>query len=665
LCLVVLLALVAGGVAAATARADAPDVKVTTPAPGQHPFQTGTATVDSATGHVTVTLTGGWSWPTHGSDCNTNRAGAGVAVNWFDPADRGFHVTFFDVAGGTVDTTPGGPDDFGVGATGAGGLNPVDSAVHPTENDTGTGAVVDITDPSNFANWRGGCGVYSSDTILVNNNGNLSYTTATVSHGNFGKATPSSTDFSGTPFNDPTPPSDPSLQGALLQHVYASKNDVTQVCALIYDVHGDGNTGAVASANNGVGIPDKAQNVTAGQQAVAANANYSGNFNTDNSITGNQQTPAGNSCPTFTFSPELQIVKTADAAQVNVGQQIGFTLTVSNPGVGDANGVTLSDTLPVKPGLAWSIAAQGAGWGGTCAISAGVLSCGGLNGVTVPGGTAQTSSTFTVHIISPTTGATGGDCPGGSGVVDNTGNVTSTNAGDGQGSASTCVQALVDLAVTKAGSPATQALGQGNITWTMVVTNNGPSTATDVEITDPMPAGNTFVSASSTQGTCTGGAILTCDIGTMAAGATITITLVTTPSAEGTQSNTVTVTGHEPETNTANNTATATVQVTGPKTPPKPCIAVSRVAPKQLFVGRKTTLDIRVSQGGKAVKGIHVRIKGAGINIRTKPSNQTGAIKQVVKLKKAGVLVFSPIASRQCNTKRVGVTGVFTPPVTG
>src|ERR1700759_980761 len=105
-CLVALLALVAGGVPAVTARADAPDVKVTTPAPGQHPYQTGTATVDTATGHVTVTMSGGWSWPTHGADCNTNRAGAGVAVNWFDPQDRGFHVAYFNVNGGVADTTP-------------------------------------------------------------------------------------------------------------------------------------------------------------------------------------------------------------------------------------------------------------------------------------------------------------------------------------------------------------------------------------------------------------------------------------------------------------------------------------------------------------------------------------------------------------------------------
>ena len=84
--------------------------------------------------------------------------------------------------------------------------------------------------------------------------------------------------------------------------------------------------------------------------------------------------------------------------------------------------------------------------------------------------------------------------------------------------------------------------------------------------------------------------------------------------------------GDRPETNTGNNQATATVEV-GPFTPPKPCIAVSKVTPKQLFVGRKTTLTIHVTQGGKAVKGIHVRIKGPKIDVRTKASNSKGVIK--------------------------------------
>jgi hypothetical protein len=126
------------------------------------------------------------------------------------------------------------------------------------------------------------------------------------------------------------------------------------------------------------------------------------------------------------------------------------------------------------------------------------------------------------------------------------------------------------------------------------------------------------------------------------------------------------VVGNKPETNTANNNATATVQTHQIIPPPvKPCIAVSKVTPKQLFVGRKTTLKIRVTQGGKAVKGIHVRIKGAKINLKTKASSSKGLIKQTLKMKKAGVLVFTPIASKACNTRRVGVTNVFTPPVTG
>jgi uncharacterized repeat protein (TIGR01451 family) len=353
---------------------------------------------------------------------------------------------------------------------------------------------------------------------------------------------------------------------------------------------------------------------------------------------------------------------------VNAGEPIGFTMTVWNDGNGDAHGVTLSDVLPTNPGLSWSIApqGQGAGWNSTCAITAGVLSCG---PVTVPAGTTQAASTFTVHIVSATTGATGGDCPT-TGVVNNTGHVTTTNDGSGDSSASTCVQALVDLSITKSGSPATQELnpnGSSRITWTMVVTNNGPSTATGVKITDPMPAGNAFVSATTTQGTCTGGAILNCTIGTMAAGQSVTITLITTPSAAGTQTNTAAVSGDRPETNTGNNQATATVEVVGPHVVP-PCIAVSRVTPKQLFVGRKTTLKIHVTQADKAVKGIRVRITGPKVNVKTNASNVQGVITHVIKMKKAGVLVFTPITpagTARCNTKRVGVTNVFTPPVTG
>jgi uncharacterized repeat protein (TIGR01451 family) len=364
---------------------------------------------------------------------------------------------------------------------------------------------------------------------------------------------------------------------------------------------------------------------------------------------------------TCVAAPAIHILKTADAAKVNVGSPIGFTMTVWNDGSGDAHGVTLTDPLPTNAGLSWSIDKVGAGWGSSCSIAAGTLSCG---PVTVPAGTTQTASTFTVHVVSGTAAAAGGDCPG-SGEVDNTGSVTTSNDGSGQSSASTCVQALVDLSITKSGAPNPLTLGTGNITWTIVVTNNGPDADTGVTVSDPMPAGNAFVSANSTQGSCTGGAILSCNIGNMAAGASVTITLVTTPSTTGNQVNTATVAGNRPETNTANNQASATVLVVGPATPPVFCVAVSKVTPKQLFVGRKTKLTIHVTQHGKAVSGIHVQIKGPKIDVRTAASNNKGVVTRTVKMKKAGILIFSPIASKRCNTKRVGVTNVFTPPVTG
>jgi uncharacterized repeat protein (TIGR01451 family) len=365
--------------------------------------------------------------------------------------------------------------------------------------------------------------------------------------------------------------------------------------------------------------------------------------------------------PVVVKGASIHIVKKADKAQVSVGDTIGFTMTVSNDGTGDAHGVKLSDTLPVKPGLAWTVDKTGAGWGNSCSIAAGVLSCGGAGGVTVPAGTTQAASIFTVHISSVTTAAAGGDCPK-TGVVDNTGTVTTSNAGSDESSASTCVQAVVDLAITKTGSPARQE-GLGNITWTMVVTNNGPSADTGVTISDPMPSGNTYVSATATKGSCTGGAILHCTIGDMAAGEQVTITLVTTPSAAGTQTNTAVVMGDRPETTLSNNTATASVVVVAPHV--IFCVAVTRITPDHLIVGRKTTLTVHLTRHGQAVKGIRVRIKGPKLNVRTVPSNGKGIIKRVVTMKKKGIITITPLTAPSCGAKRIGVRGVFTPPVTG
>jgi uncharacterized repeat protein (TIGR01451 family) len=356
---------------------------------------------------------------------------------------------------------------------------------------------------------------------------------------------------------------------------------------------------------------------------------------------------------------DVSISKTADhSAPVNAGDQVGFTVEVKNTGQGDATGVTLNDPLPAGSGsgVTWSIDTS------TGSPAQFVLSgAAGSQSLSLASGTLPAGADYTVHVVAQTSET---ECS----VYDNTATLTTGNANNPDpASASESCDFRVDLAVTKTGSPASQTLGNGNITWTMVVTNNGPDVDTNVKVADPLPAGTTFVSVSTPKGTCTGGSIISCDLGTMAAGESITITLVTTPTVAATITNTVTVVGDRPETNTANNSATASVVVVAFTPPPPPvfCVAVSKITPNQLFVGRKTTLTIRLTKHNKAAAGYKVRIKGPKVNTVTARSNGKGVIKKTLKLRKAGILVFTPLASKRCNTKRIGITGVFTPPVTG
>jgi uncharacterized repeat protein (TIGR01451 family) len=351
---------------------------------------------------------------------------------------------------------------------------------------------------------------------------------------------------------------------------------------------------------------------------------------------------------------QVSIAKTADhSAPVNAGQAIGFSVEVKNTGDGAATGVVLDDPLPAGSGtgVTWTIDPS------VGTPSRFVLSgTAGNQTLSLASGTLPAGADYTVHITAQTSQT---EC----GVYDNTATLTTSNADNpNPASAEESCVFHVDLAITKTGSPARQE-GLGNITWTMIVTNNGPDTDTGVTISDPIPAGTTYVSAASTQGSCTGGAILHCTIGTMTADQKVTITLVTTPSAPGTITNTVVVMGDKPETTLANNTASASVVVVAPHQ--IFCVAVSRLTPGHLIVGRKTTLTIHLTQHGKAAKGIRVRIKAPKLNLTTKPSNNKGIIKQTVKMKRKGILTVTPLTSPSCGTKRIGVRGIFTPPVTG
>ncbi len=98
-----------------------------------------------------------------------------------------------------------------------------------------------------------------------------------------------------------------------------------------------------------------------------------------------------------------------------------------------------------------------------------------------------------------------------------------------------------DLSITKSGSPNPVTIGQ-NLTYTITITNTGPDPATNVILTDTLPADAEFVSAST--GCSQIGGVVTCDLDTIAPGVT-TVTIVVKPKKAGVIVNTAAITSRE------------------------------------------------------------------------------------------------------------------------
>lgn len=156
---------------------------------------------------------------------------------------------------------------------------------------------------------------------------------------------------------------------------------------------------------------------------------------------------------------------------------------------------------------------------------------------------SETPETFTVTLSNPT---------GGSALVPPTSAVV-TIIDDDTG---------VDLGITKSG-PAT-VTPAGNIDYTITVTNGGPATATNVTVTDTLPAGTTFVSANPSQGTCSGTTTVTCSLGSLTIFGPATVLLRIKAPATGSVSNTASVSATEVDSNATNNASTASTAIAGP-----------------------------------------------------------------------------------------------------
>ena len=282
------------------------------------------------------------------------------------------------------------------------------------------------------------------------------------------------------------------------------------------------------------------------------------------------------SSSTFDVVPaaDLAIVKTASPAIVLVGDTITYTLAITNSGPSQATSVVVTDALPSGILLKFITTSQG--------------SCSGTSLITCNLGTINNGGNAAITIGITTTTPS---------LLINTAGVASPIADPNpMDNTSTRLVAVnpADLAVSKIAS-ASSILAGSPLTYTLVVTNYGPLTGTNARLTDTLPANVTFSSAVTTQGTCSGTAIVTCALGTLNSGAVATVTLVVTPTTTGVAANTALVAADQPDPDPANNTATATTAVNPVD------LAISKTAaPNPVFTGDVLAYTLIVTNNGPA-----------------------------------------------------------------
>ena len=186
------------------------------------------------------------------------------------------------------------------------------------------------------------------------------------------------------------------------------------------------------------------------------------------------------------WQSNLSVAKSGPASAFT-GAQLVYTIAISNPGPSNAADVVVTDTFAAPLRFVSIVAA---GW--SCVTPAvgspGTVSC---SKAEIPVGT--TNLTLTLD-TAPSTAPTN---------VTNDVSVSAASdpAGPRVSSATTALTASADLTIAKSAAPPTPVAGQA-ITYTLTITQNGPSDAAGVTVSDPLPGSVRFQSVTAPLWSC-------------------------------------------------------------------------------------------------------------------------------------------------------------------
>ncbi|MBX3656794.1 MAG: DUF11 domain-containing protein [Ramlibacter sp.] len=256
-----------------------------------------------------------------------------------------------------------------------------------------------------------------------------------------------------------------------------------------------------------------------------------------------------NSSSVSTFIPgtDLSITKQGSATMV-AGGTTSYVLSIGNAGPSAAANVTVTDVLPVGLTLVSASVASGS--------FTLVTSTAGLTALAANMPVSSASIVLTVFVGDTVTGS-----------ITNVASVSSTTPDlqptNNTGTATAGVLGA-DMGLLKFGSPSISAAGTA--TYTLVIFNNGPSSAGNVTVTDVMPAGLTLVGAVVSDGTLTlslsaDKLIATASVMRIGTTATVTLTVQAAYTATGTIVNVASVTSTTPDPTATNNIGSASSTV--------------------------------------------------------------------------------------------------------